>query len=1474
MKPLHPPHQHTHNAYTYCSRSLADRSSQASQDRQTDSASASKSYLESFFSFRKEVVVSVVLMMLACIHLCNAQSLIQNITWDNSITNGRNYQFTTAQCCNGDYYIVRDSNTDDFNKWIYFSAPTGCKIKITYTKIYWKGQLRGINRQKKQGGGYNYDYLYYAEGTNSPGTTNYWYYSTDDNSTYTSDGNSLAIRFSNGCSNNSVFKIRVETTGCPTRTASISGCPSSMTVGQEVTLTGSVSAGGGTTTWSSSSIPAGAVTVTNGVVHANTAGTATVTYTRGAQGAYCEVSATCEITVTSGSGGSSCEEKTIGNAADYSHIQGPIATPYNYGYTQFIFTPTEIDCAKGGTISKIAFNYRSGTSITHNNFSIYLGETSKDAFTSNTDWIPVANLTKVYDGSFTFNTTGYQWIEFNQGTFAYSGQANLVVAVLNNDGTADGNMYFYLHYTANKQIFCYRNGSAISAATPPTADGIGTRRPDTRFCIECCTGTQPSFSLSGSTDMTVGSTTTLTPSLTGDITWYTSDGSVATVSDGVVTAIGTGTVTITAVLAASGDNCATKATKEITVSAGGGATNCDETDTIGTATYHNNYQYAPINNRFNYSYIQIIYTPDEVCGSGTSATIHRIGFQYYGSDNYTKDNISIYLSEADIDQFTTPLTWITSGITTPAFSGSVSATSDNWMWIELSSPYNYSGNSNLIVSVLNLSGTTSGNYFYFSSAPNNKYLLSEYCADNSSEKITDATNPEYAPGKRYSYRPNTKFCVECGGGSSDCDHEQRTIGTGTTNNTSNYGPVSNQHSYGYRQIIYDPSELECGGTISRIAFNYASSSATTRKNDVEIYMGVRANGTFSGTADWVTSGLTRVYTGSLNFATSGWTWFTLDTPFEYNGNDYLVVAILDNSGANDDYASYPYTYHYFYSSNTGSNKQIMYYGSISSITSPPDADYLQTYRPDTKFCIECCTKITSTFSLSSNSGSVAAGSTISVPLTNNTGQSVTWHSNDESVATVSDGTITGVVAGSTTITATVTGWTSGGTTYCDTTLTYTITVTAASSCEEILMSEIANKVIECGKTYCFYDDGGPTSNYNNGSNSWVTAIFTTSASSLKIRFEEFNIASGEYFQVYCAASGYDYIIATPSLSPVIDQEYECTSGVIRVRWRADGSSTASGWKAYITAEGCCTKITDPFSLSASSGSITMPATATVTLTNGTGQSVEWSTDNPSVATVSAATSGSSILATITGVGNGTTNIKAKVTGWTAGGTTYCDSTVIYTITVSDGCTQIGSSTTSTTEYSPIYGSKRYSYAQMLYTNAEVGNEACRITTLRFQYKDPSSITYTNRPVAIYMGHTTKTSFDNDRDFIDNSSLTAVYGTLNDLETWTLNAGWNTITLEHPFPYNGTSNIIVAVYYDYGALVPNGAATEFYRSLSDNRTVLCGFSGNVDPKTYVNNMGSYSGAGGEYSTAGTYRPNIKFCMDCTPCDLNATIEFGE
>lgn len=100
---------------------------------------------------------------------------------------------------------------------------------------------------------------------------------------------------------------------------------------------------------------------------------------------------------------------------------------------------------------------------------------------------------------------------------------------------------------------------------------------------------------------------------------------------------------------------------------------------------------------------------------------------------------------------------------------------------------------------------------------------------------------------------------------------------------------------------------------------------------------------------------------------------------------------------------------------------------------------------------------------------------------------------------------------------------------------------------------------------------------------------------------------------------------------------------------------------------------------------------------------------------------------------------------------------------------------------------KYSYSQMLYTAAEIG-EAREITTLGFNY------TAWNRPIVnkdscvIYLGTTTDTTFYGyNAPFMPFNRLHKVYeGPLSCVY------GWNNIELDRSFYYNGTETLIVAI----------------------------------------------------------------------------------
>ena len=162
---------------------------------------------------------------------------------------------------------------------------------------------------------------------------------------------------------------------------------------------------------------------------------------------------------------------------------------------------------------------------------------------------------------------------------------------------------------------------------------------------------------------------------------------------------------------------------------------------------------VPINTYYNYSYVQELFLANEINASGD---ISSIGFQYIYSTPQTKTNQSIYLAETDLTSLSN---WIPSDSLTLVYQGSITYSNsgpDHWVNIPLTTPFNYSGNRNLVVVVKNDHGdytTSSNNTFNAHSASG---MTLQYYDD---DYMFDFTSPE-SPST-YSYRNNVKFGMEC-----------------------------------------------------------------------------------------------------------------------------------------------------------------------------------------------------------------------------------------------------------------------------------------------------------------------------------------------------------------------------------------------------------------------------------------------------------------------------------------------------------------------------------------------------------------------------------------------------------------------------------------------------------------------------------------------------------------------------------------
>lgn len=159
----------------------------------------------------------------------------------------------------------------------------------------------------------------------------------------------------------------------------------------------------------------------------------------------------------------------IGNGSLNSGI--PVMADHDYSYSQFLYMPHEIMFARR-QIEKIAFYWNGGSeALNTNSWDIYMGHTNDFAFQWAGGWIPLDELSQVYQGSITLPAQD-MWIEIELDTpFTYNGTSNLAIAIHENQpGSDDQAGYFYNTESRSCRSIHYTDGtSQIDPANP--ADG-------------------------------------------------------------------------------------------------------------------------------------------------------------------------------------------------------------------------------------------------------------------------------------------------------------------------------------------------------------------------------------------------------------------------------------------------------------------------------------------------------------------------------------------------------------------------------------------------------------------------------------------------------------------------------------------------------------------------------------------------------------------------------------------------------------------------------------------------------------------------------------------------------------------------------------------------------------------------------------------------------------------------------------------
>ena len=119
---------------------------------------------------------------------------------------------------------------------------------------------------------------------------------------------------------------------------------------------------------------------------------------------------------------------------------------------------------------------------------------------------------------------------------------------------------------------------------------------------------------------------------------------------------------------------------------------------------------------------------------------------------------------------------------------------------------------------------------------------------------------------------------------------------------------------------------------------------------------------------------------------------------------------------------------------------------------------------------------------------------------------------------------------------------------------------------------------------------------------------------------------------------------------------------------------------------------------------------------------------------------------------------------------------------------------------PMDCNYRYSYEEHIYLQSQISTSG-DISEVYFYYDGYEAFT---EPIRLFIGHTSKTDFSGSSDWITSSGMTEVYSGNYSVTT---TAGWHGITLDKPFSYNNTDNLVIGFYeygYDY-----HSSSADFY-----------------------------------------------------------------
>ena len=233
----------------------------------------------------------------------------------------------------------------------------------------------------------------------------------------------------------------------------------------------------------------------------------------------------------------------------------------------------------------------------------------------------------------------------------------------------------------------------------------------------------------------------------------------------------------------------------------------------GTGTTY----YGPYNSLWGYSFVEQIYTADEI---GMAGTINSIAFNLRNADAAATCDIVVYMKNVSKSAFAGADDYENVTPADVVFDGSFTF-QPGWSTIILDTPFAYDGTSNLLIGIDENTSGYSTRYFYYTAVTGGLFSA------HSDSENPDPTNVAAFSGTKYTqnYRNNIQIDITPGGGGGTSGELTVHDGTGTNAYVPIYGFYAD--AYLKCEMVYPAAELAAmnGSTINSMKF-YPSSPAS------------------------------------------------------------------------------------------------------------------------------------------------------------------------------------------------------------------------------------------------------------------------------------------------------------------------------------------------------------------------------------------------------------------------------------------------------------------------------------------------------------------------------------------------------------------------------------------------------------------------------------------------------------------------